>query len=79
MLEIGTRQIRPVDMPTILSTLVGMDGASLADAILQKDIGGQVVANDGAGVVLDPEALSSQAVLSLIGGDGASLQEAINP
>lgn len=73
IVEIGSKQIPPVEMTKIINTLVGQDGASLADIVLQKDIG-SVVANDGAGVVLDPESLAAQGALSLIGGDGASFQ-----
>jgi hypothetical protein len=76
IVEIGSKQIPPVEMSKIINTLLGMDGASLADVVLQKDIG-SVVANDGAGVVLDPEALANQDVMSLIGDDGASLQGGI--
>lgn len=74
IVEIGVKQIPPVEMSKAINTLIGQEGANLADAILQKEIVGNVVANDGAGVKLDPEALNLQNVLSMIGGDGASLQ-----
>lgn len=76
IVEIGSKQIPPVEMTKIINTLVGQDGASLTDIVLQKDIG-SVVANDGAGVVLDPEALASQGALSLIGNDAGSFQGGI--
>ena len=73
IVEIGSKQIPPVEMTKIINTLVGQDGASLADIVLQKDIG-SVIGNDGAGVVLDPEALASQGALSLIGNDAGGFQ-----
>ena len=73
-MEIGSKQIPPVEMTKVVNTLLGMDGASLADAILQKEIIGNVVASDGAGVKLDPEALNLQKVTSLIGQEGANFQ-----
>jgi len=77
IVEIGSKQIPPVEMTKAINTLIGQEGANLADAILQKEIIGNVVANDGAGVVLDPETLAAQGALSLIGGDGASFQGGI--
>jgi hypothetical protein len=76
IVEIGSKQIPPFEMAKIINTLIGLDGASLADVVLQKDIG-SLIGQDGAGVVLDPEALANQDALSLIGNDGASLQGAI--
>ena len=76
IVEIGSKQIPPFEMAKIINTLIGLDGASLADVVLQKDIG-SLIGQDGAGVVLDPEALANQDALSLIGNDGAGLQGAI--
>ncbi len=72
IVEIGSKQIPPFEMSKIINTLVGQDWASLADIVLQKDLG-SVLANDGAGVVFDPEALANQDALSLIGNDAANL------
>ncbi len=74
MVEIGDRLIKPSEMSSIINTLVGMDGASFADAIVRSKLGA-AISNDGAGVKLDPDTLHNQINPSLIGLDGASLTD----
>ncbi len=73
IVEIGGRLFEPSRMSQLINSLIGLDGASLTDAVLLKQIGANVVANDGAGVALDPDALVGQDAASLIGSDAASL------